>query len=43
MTAIPTASARRRPNPDSRVVVVDREGRRLLEVPGTMADWMPPW
>ena len=27
----------------SRVVVVDRRGRVLLDVPGMMPDWMPPW
>jgi TolB protein len=26
-----------------RTVVLDREGRVLLDVPGVMADWMPPW
>jgi Tol biopolymer transport system component len=26
-----------------RVAVVDRQGTPLLEVPGTMPDWMPPW
>jgi Tol biopolymer transport system component len=26
-----------------RVVVVDREGRSLLDTEGRMADWMPPW
>jgi hypothetical protein len=26
-----------------RVVVVDREGRILLDTPGEMPDWMPPW
>jgi Tol biopolymer transport system component len=25
------------------VVVVDRRGRVLLDVPGQMPDWMPPW
>lgn len=31
--------------PDGRfhVAVVDREGRTLLDVPGMMPDWMPPW
>lgn len=27
----------------TRVVVLDREGRTLLETPGMMPDWMPPW
>lgn len=27
----------------ARVIVVDRDGRRLLEIPGVMPDWMPPW
>lgn len=27
----------------SRVVVLDRSGRVLLDTPGAMADWMPPW
>jgi len=27
----------------SRVVVVDRAGVVLLDVPGVMPDWMPPW
>jgi Tol biopolymer transport system component len=26
-----------------RVVVVDRDGAVLLDVPGQMPDWMPPW
>jgi Tol biopolymer transport system component len=25
------------------IVVLDREGRLLLDTPGLMADWMPPW
>ena len=25
------------------VVVFDRQGRALLDVPGFMPDWMPPW
>jgi len=29
--------------PGDRVVVVDREGRSLLDTDGRMADWMPPW
>ena len=28
---------------DARVVVLDREGNELLDVPGFMPDWMPPW
>ena len=28
---------------DTRVVVLDREGNELLDVPGFMPDWMPPW
>jgi Tol biopolymer transport system component len=27
----------------SRVLVIDRSGRILLDVPGLMPDWMPPW
>jgi Tol biopolymer transport system component len=27
----------------ARVVVLDRNGKVLLETPGAMADWMPPW
>jgi Tol biopolymer transport system component len=27
----------------ARLVVLDREGNLLLETPGLMADWMPPW
>lgn len=27
----------------SHIVVLDRNGARLLDVPGAMADWMPPW
>jgi Tol biopolymer transport system component len=27
----------------ARVIVLDREGKVLLETPGAMADWMPPW
>jgi Tol biopolymer transport system component len=29
--------------PIHHVVVIDREGRVLLDVPGMMPDWMPPW
>lgn len=25
------------------ILVIDREGKRLLETPGFMPDWMPPW
>jgi TolB protein len=28
---------------DARLQVLDREGAVLLETPGLMADWMPPW
>jgi TolB protein len=28
---------------DKRVVVLDRGGRVLLDTPGFMPDWMPPW
>jgi len=28
---------------DARLRVLDREGNVLLETPGFMADWMPPW
>ncbi len=28
---------------DARALVVDRRGAPLLEVPGAMPDWMPPW
>ena len=28
---------------ETRLVVVDREGRSIFETPGMMADWMPPW
>jgi Tol biopolymer transport system component len=27
----------------ARLVVLDRDGKTLLETPGSMADWMPPW
>jgi Tol biopolymer transport system component len=27
----------------TRIRVIDREGRRLFETPGSMADWMPAW
>jgi len=27
----------------TRLVVLDREGNTLLDTPGAMADWMPPW
>jgi Tol biopolymer transport system component len=27
----------------ARLVVLDREGNELLDTPGAMADWMPPW
>jgi Tol biopolymer transport system component len=27
----------------SRILVLDREGNLLLDTPGAMADWMPPW
>ncbi len=26
-----------------RIVVVDRDGKPVLETPGSMPDWMPPW
>ncbi len=26
-----------------RVVVIDREGAQVLDTPGSMPDWMPPW
>jgi Tol biopolymer transport system component len=26
-----------------RLVVLDRDGNAILETPGAMADWMPPW
>lgn len=29
--------------PDTQLLVVDRAGRPLLGVPGTMPDWMPAW
>ena len=25
------------------LVVLDRAGNPLLDIPGAMADWMPPW
>jgi hypothetical protein len=25
------------------LVVIDREGQRLVETPGLMPDWMPGW
>lgn len=28
---------------DLHIVVLDRTGRSMLDVPGEMADWMPPW
>lgn len=28
---------------DLRIAVIDRQGRVLLETPGLMPDWMPPW
>jgi Tol biopolymer transport system component len=28
---------------DERVVVVDRGGKVVLDIPGAMPDWMPPW
>jgi Tol biopolymer transport system component len=28
---------------ETRTAVLDREGRVLLDTPGLMADWMPPW
>jgi Tol biopolymer transport system component len=27
----------------ARLVVLDRQGNELLDTPGAMADWMPPW
>ncbi len=29
--------------PQMRVMVLDRQGRVLLDTPGHMPDWMPPW
>jgi Tol biopolymer transport system component len=28
---------------NARIRVIDREGRRIFETPGVMADWMPAW
>ena len=28
---------------DIRIGVLDREGNQLLDIPGFMPDWMPPW
>ena len=28
---------------NSHIVVIDRSGRVELDIPGAMADWMPPW
>jgi Tol biopolymer transport system component len=42
--AEPTRGPRTRPDPTRmRVAVVDRAGRVLLDVPGAMPAWMPPW
>jgi hypothetical protein len=27
----------------TRVIVLERSGRVLLDTPGFMPDWMPPW
>lgn len=43
LTSRPPGASRRRSSPASRVVVVDRSGRVLLDLPGTMPDWMPAW
>lgn len=40
---LPPASGDEVPLPGAHVVVIDREGRRLFETPGFMADWMPPF
>ena len=40
----PRTEAGRRPSADeSRLAVIDREGRVLFETQGMMADWMPAW
>lgn len=47
-TAFPTDADRSQAPGDrtverSRLVVLDRAGNVLLDTPGAMADWMPPW
>lgn len=40
----PRTELGRQPSPDeSRLAVIDREGRTLFETEGMMADWMPVW
>ncbi len=41
LTTRPAGS--RDPSAETRLLVVDRAGRPLLGVPGTMPDWMPAW
>lgn len=40
---LPPGSGDEVPLDGAYVVVIDREGRRLFETPGFMADWMPPF
>jgi TolB protein len=47
-TAIPADADRKEAPGDaaalqSRLIVLDRAGNVLLDTPGAMADWMPPW
>ena len=43
LTTRPAGSPGGRVSPDTRVVVIDRQGQVLLEIHGTMPDWMPAW
>ena len=40
----PRTESERRPSAEeTRIAVIDRDGRALFETQGMMADWMPAW
>ncbi len=43
VTAQPVATADPSKIDEAHIVVLDRHGAVLLDVPGAMPDWMPPW
>jgi Tol biopolymer transport system component len=43
VTTRPTGAADSGNAEDLHIVVLDRSGKILLDIPGEMADWMPPW
>jgi hypothetical protein len=43
LSVLPAAAGDERDPADERVVVVGRDGKLVLDIPGEMPDWMPPW